>query len=363
MKFELPVCFTVSGRYSKVRNAALRTITIKRSAVIDVPDARSDEVVLVAEWKQKWDRHSSNWCRSMSSNSTSWIDQFAEDPDLARLISTQGRFYAPVKVRTGSDHKPLSSAGLVGYVTGEISGGTVFETSLSASIGAYAGALQSVSSPIELEELAVEKDGLSVAMERLEGLMASFIIVDDMVWQEIDEPILVVRGGREGILSINSAQLLRSLGPEMLFSMSEFNDASEYLSDNWPFKSTRHQIKDVNVFSPESLSGDVTRSTVERSFRFFIDEFGQQLRFFSREVTNLWYDALEQLGSKRKRLSDDQLDAIAKALHDLASTIDRKNLDKNTVNRLDGVHRAVDRWNLRVIGGAKLTGGVRSISH
>lgn len=185
----------------------------------------------------------------------------------------------------------------------------------------------------------------------LHSRFASMAVVDGMIWEQTDEPALIVQSEPDGgaIMYLGQPNRWLAAHEHFVFCLRDHAVARQFMEDNFDKSKLLYLVDDFEILIPEALSPSMEYDEVIRGIRAFFDEAAGDLEYYTRESGRLWFRMKALLGTDDNVPDADVVDEIVDVMQTLATRLsDEKTRTYGIKARLDRLSKlTAERWMLR----------------
>ena len=359
---KLPVPINVEHK-----KTGARTSTTKKTyneAEFDIPSLNMNDVTLVAQWSQPWGGSKQTSSSDVRLTGGDWQQKLARAEHMVALIESNGAFYVPVR---GHENE-----GAVQYLVTVKNAFSVLAAGLK-TLGPFnaPGTLDlhpqhmgfnfrnhGVGREPSFAESGLPEGQLLVStneVERIEQmgryLQANFIVVDDVLFSQVAEPMIFVRTGAEAVsmrLVTKHDEGLVAL-MDHYFRLDDLDRVAQMVEEHYSLDKISAQFSDLVVFDSEKLAPNFESSEAIRLARTLLDRVAPTLSQMNWEIGEPWYALKKRLKASPSGESD--LDEVMSFVGSLGNAIQaHKEVDEEWRSKTARYARlGAERWTYRPI--------------
>jgi hypothetical protein len=365
MKITVPLAYQMRVRPTRNPNAFPTPIYAWQPVEIEVPDYSSDDIHLVAEWRQEFGKLALGAPSKRSA--ARWDQALDEDPNLVRLVLIDGRFHVPLRSLHRNENPTLSVVRASDFNHGLRTSGKAYAlgdeaySTFEQQLDLLRRTDYSRHSTVEegrpdLHGKSVVQDDFILQRDNFAKVTEQFAFVDGVLFVEVSEPVLILARRTDEDKDVDQVRLKVGVAKdyawpsvEMYFPLTQFDDAVSTLEEHWAAENRGLAVTDVRIFSHQALSSTLERDEADRSIRHYLRETGAILPLMELDQATSWFHMRDQVRVQEdEALTDDQRDRLSEGVVELSCQIqDITELNAHQRNIVRFGKILANRWQMR----------------
>jgi hypothetical protein len=379
VSIRLPIPYTVHMHTERNGKPNRTTASGVEIGTFTIPEYELDEIKVVATWEQKWGQENRIGHPPLfDSEPDEWKKAFQASPAMNRLIMIGDQFYSPLKQSLRNEVGTyLTTDG--NFLSAMIASTQTYETVIcQGAVSTYFGKSSAYQTnlqksgyshndpqPVKPSTKGKQRDGdtLEHVREAMQQVLASFALIDGMLWVPISEPSLrLASNTTEATLAVSHGPSDASYDHAMFFSLSDFDIAVDILSSHFDHDKIRIDVADIRIVHAENLQPSMEYDEAVRGVRRFFSLTRSSVPTYSKQAGSLWFGLKELLGdgiaSEQLSLSEDKMESAVDMVEKMAGLLPAEKVsDERDRDRAVALAKiAVDRWRLRPVEAAPTKG-------